>query len=159
MRTSVGPLVAAVMVMSSVAAAEPPGQQPTPEPGSTRATFESADDKPLVVVVDNDAVCRTPCSVYLPALRRVKLEAENRDLVEVGYLPEGSVFVRGKPASHAAAYAAVTIGTLSTFGLIAGVPMAVVGAMHADEADARTVRNIGIITTGASVAGMYLTYR
>ena len=147
--------VAIVAGLVGSASADPaaPGIVPVPEPGSTQATFESKDAEPFVVLVDSDAVCRTPCSIVLPPLRRVELEHPDRN-IKLGYLPEGSVVVRGTH-QHPAVYVGVAGVTLSTFGLLGGVPAAAIGALGGDT----EVRNIGLIMTGASAIGMYASIR
>jgi hypothetical protein len=112
--------------------------------------------EPLVVRVNNDAVCRTPCAVVLPALRDVTLEGPDRETIDVGYLPEGSVVVRGKSVSRAARNVGIAIGTVSYIGLLSGTVM--ITASLTDE-DKRSFRTAGLITTGISAAGLYWAYR
>jgi hypothetical protein len=115
--------------------------------------FESKDGEQFVVLVDSDAVCRTPCSIVLPPLRRVELEHPVRN-IKLGYLPEGSVVVRGKH-QHPAVYAGLVGATLSGVGLIAGITLAGIGVGDDDT----KVRNVGLLTTGVSALGFYLSIK
>ncbi|MBA3461497.1 MAG: hypothetical protein H0T46_16165 [Deltaproteobacteria bacterium] len=154
MRKSGAVLVAMGLFATSVSAdPAPPGVVPTPEPGSTQATFESKDAKPFVVLVDGYAVCRTPCSVVLPPLRRVELEHPDRN-IKLDYLPEGSVIVRGQH-QHPAVYVGLSGAILSGFGLLGGIPAAAIGAVEGDSA----VRNAGLIVMGASALTFYLSIK
>ncbi len=132
-----------------------PVQPPGPAPGSTQATFVSSNSQPWEVLVDRQPACETPCSIYVPPMRFVTLRARDRVMLEVGYLPRGSVVVRG---SHLAdgAYAGGIIGTtFSGMGLVTGITLAAVGCAT----DRSIMCKAGLITGGVSAVGLYLSIR
>jgi hypothetical protein len=136
--------------------AEPaPQPAPQPAPGSTQATFVSTSSQPWEVLLDRHPACETPCSLYVPPMRFVTLRSRDRVLLEVGYLPQGSVVVRG---SHLAdgAYAGGIVGTtFSGMGLATGITLTAVGCAT----DRSVMCKAGLITGGVSAVGLYLSIR
>src|SRR5205085_11036276 len=104
-------------------AQQPPEQQQPMQPpaGSTQATFVSTSSQPWEVLIDRHPACETPCSIYVPPMQFVTLRSRDRVLLEVGYLPRGSVVVRGTHLSDGA-YAGGIVGTtFAGMGLVTGI--------------------------------------
>ncbi|MDX2091136.1 MAG: hypothetical protein SFX73_24965 [Kofleriaceae bacterium] len=132
---------------------------PTPPPGATQATFVSTNSDGWDVLIDQQPACGTPCSIYVPPMRFVTLRARsqerNRVLLEVGYLPQGSVVVRGKPLSQGA-YAGGIVGTtFAGLGLVTGISLTAVGCAT----DHDGMCTAGLITGGVSAVGLYLSIK
>ena len=126
----------------------------------TRAELVSSRGERLIVRVEGESACATPCELLVAPLSRVTLEMPDRRALDVGYLPAGAVRVRADLGTPVGVYAGVAGTTLSAFGLIGGLAMVGVGyAADADEPDVRTIRRAGLITTGASALGMYLSIK
>lgn len=151
-----GTTLASVLVTCALAvpAAAQPGATPEPS-GATQATFVSTTSEGWDVLLDREPACTTPCSLYVPPMRYVTLRSRDRVLLDVGYLPHGSVVVRGKPLSNGA-YAGGIIGTtFSGMGLVTGVTLAAVGW----GTDHDGMRLAGLITGGVSAVGLYLSIK
>ncbi|MBL0217719.1 MAG: hypothetical protein IPQ07_28060 [Myxococcales bacterium] len=132
-----------------------PAQPAGPAPGSTQATFVSGNAQPWEVLLDRQPACETPCSIYVPPMRFVTLRARDRVMLEVGYLPQGSVVVRGWHFADGA-YAGGIIGTtFSGMGLATGITLTAVGCAT----DRRIMCTAGLITGGVSAVGLYLSIR
>lgn len=126
-----------------------------PPPGSTQASFVSTTSEGWEVLLDRQPACATPCSLYVPPMRYVTLRSRDRVLLDVGYLPAGSVVVRGKPLSQGA-YAGGIIGTtFAGMGLVTGVALTAVGWGTGRDG----MRTAGIITTVPSAIGLYLSIK
>lgn len=142
--------------------APPPADQPAaapqpqgPPPGATQATFVSTTSEGWEVLLDREPACATPCSIYVPPMRYVTLRSRDRVLLDVGYLPHGSVVVRGKPLSNGA-YAGGIVGTtFAGMGLVTGVTLTAVGWGTGRDG----MRLAGLITGGASAVGLYLSIK
>jgi hypothetical protein len=143
------------------APAEPPssapGQTPPaaeqPPPGSSHATFISTTAVGWDVTLDDQLVCATPCSVWVPPLHFVALHSHEADPVrlDVGYMPAGDVLVRAKPLSSGAYAAGITFVTLSSMGLVTGVTLTAVGCATNNDGMCKG----GIITGVAGALGLY----
>lgn len=135
---------------------QPYPQQPyQPQPNSTHATFMSTGETRWDVRVDGNAVCTTPCSLYIEPLRFVTLHSQDRapTKLDAGHLPEGAVLVRAQPRAQGAFAAGVTFTTLSGMGLATGITLTAVGC--STERDGMC--NAGLITGAASAIGLYLS--
>lgn len=177
--TSLVSTVLATCVLAGAAAAQPgmtpaqPGDRPPddpvdpadlpaaapipqgPPPGSTQATFVSTSSEGWEVLLDRQPACETPCSIYVPPMRYVTLRSRDRVLLDVGYLPQGSVVVRGKPLSNGA-YAGGIVGTtFAGMGLVTGITLTAVGCAT----DRDGMCTAGLITGGVSAVGLYLSIR
>ena len=136
-------------------AGETPAAPQGPPPGSTQATFVSTSSEGWEVLLDRQPACATPCSLYVPPMRYVTLRSRDRVLLDVGYLPAGSVVVRGKPLSQGA-YAGGIVGTtFAGMGLVAGITLTAVGWGTGRDG----MRTAGIITTVPSAVGLYLSIK
>jgi hypothetical protein len=136
---------------------QPPEQQQPmqPPPGSTQATFVSTGAQPWEVLLDRQPACETPCSIYVPPMRFVTLRSHDRVLLEVGYLPRGSVVVRGTHLSDGA-YAGGIVGTsFAGMGLVTGITLTAVGWGTGRDG----MRTAGLITGGVSAVGLYLSIK
>lgn len=151
----------ATPVLAQPAPAEPPssapGQTPPapqqPPPGSSHATFISTTAMGWDVTLDDQLVCATPCSVWVPPLHFVALHSHEADPVrlDVGYMPAGDVLVRAKPLSSGAYAAGITFATFSSMGLVTGVTLTAVGCATNNNGMCEG----GIITGVAGALGLY----
>ncbi len=137
---------------------EQPGQpmQPMqPPPGSTQATFVSTTQQPWEVLLDRQPACQTPCSIYVPPMRFVTLRSFERSpvLLQVGYLPQSSVIVEGKPLENGKYAAGITFTALSGMALVTGVTLTAVGCAT----DRDGMCTAGLITGGVGGLGLYLS--
>lgn len=132
-----------------------PPQQPQPQANSTHATFMSTGEMRWDVRIDGNAVCTTPCSLYIEPLRYVTMHSQDpaSEKLKAGYLPQGEVLVRAEPRAKGAFAAGVTFTTLSGMGLATGITLAAVGC----STDRGTMCNAGLITGAASAVGLYLS--
>lgn len=139
-------------------AAAPPEQPPQPAqppPGSTQATFISTTHRSWEVLIDRQPACATPCSIYVPPMRFVTLRSFERRpvLLDVGYLPQGSVVVEGTPLRQGAYAAGITFTALSGMALVTGISLTAVGC----STDRDGMCTAGLITGGAGALGLYLS--
>lgn len=126
-----------------------------PPPGSTQATFVSTSSDGWEVLLDRQPACATPCSMYVPPMRYVTLRSRSRVLLDIGYLPQGSVVVRGRPLSEGA-YAGGIVGTtFAGMGLVTGITLTAVGCAT----DRDRMCTAGLITGGVSAVGLYLSIK
>jgi hypothetical protein len=135
---------------------QPPPPQPyQPNANSTHATFVSTGETRFDVRVDGNAVCTTPCSLFIEPLRFVTLHSQEAQptKLEVGYMPQGAVLVRAEPRASGAFAAGVTFTSLSGMGLATGITLTAVGC----STDRSTMCNSGLITGVASAVGLYLS--
>jgi hypothetical protein len=132
-----------------------PPAPPQPAPGSTRATFMSTGETRWDIRLDGNAVCTTPCSIYVPPLQFVTLHSQEHSptKLKVGYMPQGDVLVRAEPRAQGAFAAGVTFTSLSGMGLATGITLTAVGC----STDRSTMCNAGLITGVASAVGLYLS--
>ena len=135
---------------------QPPGPQPyQPNANSTHATFVSTGETRWDVRVDGNAVCTTPCSLFIEPLRYVTMHSQDAapTKLSVGYMPQGAVMVKAQPRANGAFGAGVTFTTLSGMGLATGITLTAVGC----STDRNTMCNAGLITGVASAVGLYLS--
>ena len=130
---------------------QPYPQQPQPQQGS-RATFVSTAEKRWDVRIDNNAICTTPCSMFIEPLRFVTLHSHDPrpTKLSVGYLPGGDVLVNAKPRSDGAFATGVTFTSLGGAAAITGITLTAVGC----STDRSGMCRAGIIT---GVAGLAVT--
>jgi hypothetical protein len=143
--------------------APPPEVQPPPAPppayqpnaSTTHATFVSTGETRWDVRVDGNAVCTTPCSLYIEPLRYVTMHSQDAapTKLSVGYMPQGAVLVRAEPRASGAFAAGVTFTSLSGMGLATGITLTAVGC----STDRSGMCNAGLITGVASAVGLYLS--
>ena len=136
--------------------AYPPPQQPyQPQANSTHATFMSTGETRWDVRVDGNAVCTTPCSLYIEPLRYVTMHSQDHapQKLQAGYLPQGDVLVRAQPKAQGAFAAGVTFTALTGMGLVTGITLTAVGC--STERDGMCTA--GLITGAASAVGLYLS--
>lgn len=133
--------------------AQPQGYQP--QSNSTHATFMSTGETRWDVRVDGNAVCTTPCSLYIEPLRYVTMHSQDPapEKLKAGYLPNGAVLVRAEPRAKGAFAAGVTFTTFSGMGVATGITLTAVGC----STDRGTMCNAGLITGVASAVGLYLS--
>jgi hypothetical protein len=133
----------------------PQPMPPQPPPNATHATFMSTGESRWDVRVDGNAVCTTPCSLYIEPLRYVTLHSQERgaEKLQAGTLPQGDVIVRAQPRAQGAFAAGVTFTTLSGLGLATGITLTAVGC----STDRSGMCNAGLITGAASAVGLYLS--
>lgn len=131
---------------------EPP-QPPQPPPGSAHATFISTTGMGWDVTLDDQLVCATPCSVWVPPLHFVALHSHEPDPVrlDIGYIAAGDVLVRAKPLSTGAYAAGITFTTLSSMALVTGVTLTAVGCATDD----KSMCEGGVITGVVGALGLY----
>ena len=137
---------------------QPYPQQPyQPQANSTHATFMSTGETRWDIRVDGNAVCTTPCSLYIEPLRFVTMHSQDRnpEKLQVGTLPQGPVLVRAQPRAQGAFAAGVTFTTLSGLGLATGITLTAVGC----STDREGMCNAGLITGAASAVGLYLSIK
>ena len=137
---------------------QPYPQQPyQQQPNSTHATFMSTGETRWDVRVDGNAVCTTPCSLYIEPLRFITMHSQDRNptKLQVGALPQGPVLVRAQPRAEGAFGAGVTFTTLSGLGLATGITLTAVGC----STDREGMCNAGLITGAASAVGLYLSIK
>jgi len=135
---------------------QPYPQQPyQPQANSTHATFMSTGETRWDVRVDGNAVCTTPCSLYIEPLRFVTMHSQDHapTKLQVGYMPQGDVLVRAQPRAQGAFAAGVTFTSLSGMGLATGITLTAVGC----STDRDRMCNAGLITGVASAVGLYLS--
>jgi predicted permease len=127
-------------------------------PAPTRATFLSTNAQQWDVLVDNSAVCSTPCSGPLFPLQFVVLQSHEPDpvLLEIGRLPPGDFVVTGKPRQNGMYAGGIVATTLGGMALVTGITLTAVGL--AKDKDGMTTA--GLITGGVGLltvpAGIYL---
>ncbi len=128
---------------------------PQANPNATHATFVSLGEPRFDVRVDGNAVCTTPCSLFIEPLRFVTLHSQDRSQTKLsaGYLPQGDVMVRAQPRAEGAFAAGVTFTSLTGLGLATGITLTAVGC----STDRGTMCNAGLITGVASAVGLYLS--
>ena len=126
-----------------------------PQPNTTRATFVSTGDARWDVRINNNAVCSTPCALFVHPTHFVTLHSQERapTALSVGYLPAGDVVVQAKPRAQGAFAAGVTFTALSGMGLATGITLTAVGCAT----DRRGMCTAGLITGGLSGAALYLS--
>lgn len=137
------------------AALDAPPYAPVPPPGSTQATFTSTGPERWEVLLDRQPACATPCSIYVEPNRFVTLRSFERSpvLLDVGYLPPGSVVVRGKPYEGGKHAAGITFTALSGAALVTGITLTSVGCAT----DRDGMCTAGLITGGVGAVGLYLS--
>ena len=107
--------------------------------------------EPVVV----SCACATPCSIYVEPNRFVTLRSFERSpvLLDVGYLPQGSVVVQGKPYESGKHAAGITFTALSGAALVTGITLTSVGCAT----DRDGMCTAGLITGGVGAVGLYLS--
>jgi hypothetical protein len=141
----------------------PPQPQPYPQPypneapppNATRATFVSTGETRWDIRLDGNAVCTTPCSIFVEPLRFVTLHSQDHapTKLKVGYLPTGDVQVAAQPRAQGAFAAGVTFTALTGMGVVTGITLTAVGC----STDREGMCNAGLITGVASGVGLYLS--
>ena len=135
-----------------------PYQPPAPiqaNPNATHATFMSTGETRWDVRVDGNAVCSTPCSLYIEPLRFVTMHSQDNQptKLSVGYMPQGDVLVRAQPRATGAFAAGVTFTTFAGMGVVTGITLTAVGC----STDRDGMCNAGLITGVASGVALYLS--
>jgi hypothetical protein len=104
------------------------------------------------VRLDNDAVCSTPCSIYVEPGRFVTLHTQERhpSKVSVGYIPPGDFVVTAKPRAQGTFATGVTFTALGGMAAVTGITLTAVGC----STDRSGMCKAGIIT---GVAGLLVT--
>jgi hypothetical protein len=126
---------------------------PRPPPGSTHATFVSTSSLGWDITLDDQLVCSTPCSVWVPPLHFVALHSHevNPVRLDVGYMPAGDVMVRAKPLATGMYATGITFTTLSGMGLATGITLTAVGCSTSHHG----MCEAGLITGAVSAIGLY----
>lgn len=169
-----------VLGLSGTAAAQPGAQDPGPQPypdqeprppppqeppyaepsgprqpiaGGARTTFMSTTEKRWDVRIDSNAVCTTPCSLYVEPGRFVTMYTQDRhpQKLSVGYLPPGDHMVNAKPRADGAFATGVTFTTLGGAALVTGITLTAIGCFVPDR---RGICTAGLIT---GIAGAVVT--
>ena len=132
--------------------AQPSGPPRQPQPGGARTTFVSTSDKRWDVRLDQNAVCTTPCSIYVEPGRFVTLHMQDvpRSKLSVGYIPPGDFVVTAKPRSEGAFATGVTFTALGGMAAVTGITLTAVGY----GTDNSGMRTAGLIT---GIAGLVVT--
>ena len=126
---------------------------PQPMPGGSRATFVSTTEKRWDVRIDQNAVCSTPCSLYVEPGRYVTMHSQDPhpQRLRVGYIPPGDFVVNAKPRSDGAFATGITFTTLSGAAVITGITLTAVGC----NTDNGAMCKAGIITGIAGGLGLF----
>lgn len=141
---------------------EPPPDgyaQPSPMPpaqGGARTTFVSTTEKRWDVRIDQNAVCTTPCSLYVEPGRYVTMHSQDPhpQKLRVGYIPPGDFLVNAKPRSDGAFATAVTFTSLGGAALVTGITLTAVGC----NTDNSGMCRAGVVTglAGAVTLGVFI---
>jgi len=128
----------------------PPVAQPIP--GGSRATFVSTSEKRWDVRLDSNAVCTTPCAIYVEPGKFVTLHMQDlpRSKLSIGYIPPGDFVVTAKPRADGAFAAGVTFTSLGGMAAITGITLTAVGC----STDRPTMCKAGLIT---GIVGLAVT--
>lgn len=123
-----------------------------PIAGGTRTTFVSTTETRWDVRIDQNAVCTTPCSLYVEPGRFITMHTQHRhpQKVSVGYLPPGDFVVNAKPRSEGAFATGITFTTLSGAAVITGITLTAVGC----NTDNGAMCKAGVITGVAGGLGL-----
>jgi hypothetical protein len=130
--------------------------QPSPPhqatPGGSRTTFMSTSEKRWDIRIEGNAVCTTPCSLYVEAGRYVTMHSQDMrpTKLSVGYIPSGDIMVQAKPRSEGTFATAVTFTSLGGAAVITGITLASVGC----NTDNRMMCRAGFITGVAGGAAL-----
>jgi hypothetical protein len=110
------------------------------------------------VVVDDQAMCSTPCTGPLFPLQFVVLRSLETDpvLLEVGRLPPGDLIVSGKPLQDGMYAGGIVATTFGGMAMVIGITFTAVGLAK----DRSGMTTAGLITGGAGAValagGIYL---
>ncbi len=128
-----------------------PAVRPAP-PRPTDATFLSTTADSWAVLVDRRPSCATPCSLQLAARQFIALRATDGDeILEVGYLPAGSVVVTGRPRRLGRRVLGASFTVLSAAAIISGIAITAAGC----PTEIGGLCTAGLITTAAGGLGIY----
>jgi hypothetical protein len=129
--------------------------QPSPAPqqpiaGGARTSFVSTSEKRWDVRIDNNAVCTTPCALYVEPGRFVTMHMQDvpRSKLSVGYIPPGDFVVTAKPRSEGAFATGVTFTSLGGAAVVTGITLTAVGC----STDRHGMCTAGLITGLAGAA-------
>jgi hypothetical protein len=130
-----------------------PSAQPQPMPGGGRATFVSTTEKRWDVRIEGNAVCTTPCALYVEPGRFVTMHSQDRhpQKLSVGLLPPGDHMVNAKARSEGAFATGVTFTSLGGAAVITGITLTSIGCFVPDR---RGMCTAGLIT---GIAGAIVT--
>lgn len=119
---------------------------------TTDATFLSTSSSAWAVLVDRRPACATPCSLQLAPRQFVVMQSSDGDeLLEVGYLPTGSVVIRGTPKRNGRRALGITFAALSGAAIISGIAITAAGC--SSEFGGLCIG--GLITSAVGGLGMY----
>lgn len=119
---------------------------------TTDATFLSTDSSSWDVLVDRRPACATPCSLQLPPRQFVVLQSSDGDQrLDVGYLPAGSVVVKGTSRRAGRRALGVTSVVLAGAAIISGIAITAAGC--STEFGGLCVG--GLITSAVGGLGLY----
>jgi hypothetical protein len=108
---------------------------PPQQPGA-RATFVSTTEKRFDVRLDDNAVCTTPCSIYVEPLRYITMHSHEErgrpTKLSVGHLPAGDLMITAKPRSEGLFATGVTFTSLGSVAAVTGITLAAVGCSGED---------------------------
>jgi len=141
------------LVPGRAPAREDPGPPPAATPArTTDATFLSTSSDAWAVIVDRRPACTTPCSLQLAARQYVGLRNEDQDvLVDVGYLPAGSVVVKGTPKRKGRRALGTLFTVVSAAAIVTGISLTAVGCSQ----ELGGLCLAGLITGPAGGLGLY----
>jgi hypothetical protein len=151
----------ALVVRLGTALAQVGPEAPAAAPGGpapTRATFISTSSQQWEVVVDDQAMCGTPCSGPLFPLQFVVLRSQEARpvLLEVGRLPPGDLIVSGKPLQEGKYAGGIVATTFGGMAIAVGITLTAVGLAK----DRGGMTTAGLITGAAGAltlpGGIYL---
>ena len=142
-----------LVALTAASAYAQPAPEQQPPPGSTHATFVSTNETQWDVTLDRQAVCSTPCTLWVEPMRYVTLHSHERSPVrlEIGQLPAGDVMVRAEPVSNGLYATGVTFTALTGMGLVTGITLTAVGF----GTDSSGLKTAGLITGIGSAVGLY----
>jgi len=129
-----------------------PSPTPQPAPGGSRTTFVSSGETRWDVRLDDNAVCTTPCSIYVEPGRFVTLHTQERhpSKLAVGYIPPGDFVVTARPRAQGMFATGVTFTALGGMAAVTGITLTAVGC----STDRSGMCKAGLIT---GVAGLLVT--
>jgi hypothetical protein len=124
-----------------------------PQQSGARATFVSTTEKRFDVRIDDNAVCTTPCSIFVEPLRYITMHSHEErgrpTKLSVGHLPAGDVMITAKPRSEGLFATGVTFTSLGGVAAVTGITLTAVGCSSDDR---RGMCRAGLITGGIGLA-------
>jgi hypothetical protein len=149
--------IAVLLQLGTASAQTAPAAGPEPA-APTQATFVSTSRQQWDVVVDDQAMCSTPCSGPLFPLQFVVLRSQesNPVLLEVGRLPPGNLIVSGKPHQQGKYAGGIVATTFGGMAVAVGITFTAVGMAKNRDGMSRAGLITGTAGLLALAGGIYL---